>query len=84
MGHTNFFLFRVGHTVSVGHTKFIICNMTSLRSPGVAGGGRGWPGVDLPYLPDEPYARDLQAQGACALRFFLFDISPPLPRDWLN
>ena len=24
----------------------------------------------FPYLLDEPYARDLQAQGACALRFF--------------
>ena len=23
----------------------------------------------FPYLLDEPYARDLQAQGACALRF---------------
>ena len=25
----------------------------------------------FPYLLDEPYARDLQAQGACALRFLL-------------
>ena len=24
----------------------------------------------FPYLLDKPYARDLQAQGACALRFF--------------
>ena len=24
----------------------------------------------FPYLLDEPYARDLQAQGACAQRFF--------------
>ena len=24
----------------------------------------------FPYLLDEPYARELQAQGACALRFF--------------
>ena len=24
----------------------------------------------FPYLLDEPYARDLQAQGACGLRFF--------------
>ena len=31
-----------------------------------------WPGVAgvHPYLPDGPYSRDLQAQGACALRFF--------------
>ena len=29
------------------------------------------PSQTLPlYLIDEPYARDLQAQGACALRFF--------------
>ena len=26
--------------------------------------------IDFPCLPDEPYARNLQAQGACALRFF--------------
>ena len=25
----------------------------------------------FPYLLDKPYARDLQAQGACALQFFL-------------
>ena len=25
----------------------------------------------FPYLHDKPYARDLQAQGACALRFFI-------------
>ena len=25
----------------------------------------------FPYLRDEHYARELQAQGACALRFFL-------------
>ena len=29
----------------------------------------------FPYLLDEPYARDLQAQGACALRFFYFNYS---------
>ena len=27
----------------------------------------------FPYLLDEPYARDLQAQGACALRFLYTD-----------
>ena len=26
----------------------------------------------FPYLLDEPYARDLQAQGACTLRFFKY------------
>ena len=47
--------------------------------------GRKWAGSGLevpmhlsvhpkyfPYLLDEPYARDLQAQGACALRFFIY------------
>ena len=29
----------------------------------------------FPYLLDEPYARDLQAQGACALRFLVIEIS---------
>ena len=29
----------------------------------------------FPYLLDEPYARDLQAQGACALRFLLPEIT---------
>ena len=29
----------------------------------------------FPYLLDEPYARELQAQGACALRFFCYIIS---------
>ena len=32
------------------------------------------PSQIFPYLLDEPYARDLQAQGACALRFFLLMI----------
>ena len=34
--------------------------------PRMAGDGRGWPGMahTFPYLPDEPYARDIQAQGA--------------------
>ena len=42
----------------------------------------GWPGVTgdvrgrTPKLTDEPYARDLQAQGTCALRFYYinFDV----------
>ena len=29
----------------------------------------------FPYLLDEPYARDLQAQGACGLRFFTIKIN---------
>ena len=29
----------------------------------------------FPYLLDESYARDLQAQGACALRFFRYVFS---------
>ena len=27
----------------------------------------------FPYLLDEPYTRELQAQGACALRFFKYE-----------
>ena len=33
--------------------------------------------IHFPYLPDEPYARDLQAQGACALRFLIIQITVP-------
>ena len=29
--------------------------------------------IHFPYHPDEPYARDLQAQGACALGFFIIE-----------
>ena len=32
----------------------------------------GWMGrIGFHHLPDEPYARSLQVQGACALRFFI-------------
>ena len=31
------------------------------------------------YLPDEPYARDTQAQGTCALRFFSKTVSYASP-----
>ena len=34
-----------------------------------------YPSQTLPYLLDEPYARDLQAQGACALRFFVIELT---------
>ena len=32
----------------------------------------------FPYLLDKPYARDLQAQGACALRFFMIELDKSL------
>ena len=31
------------------------------------------------YHLDEPYARDLQAQGACALRFFVMPLAQNMP-----
>ena len=38
------------------------------------GSGPVCPSVRLSALPLPPYARDLQAQGACALRFFLMPL----------
>ena len=38
---------------------------------------------NFPYLLNEPYARDLQAQGACALRFFYQELVL-VPGDFLD
>ena len=55
------------------------------KLPEVAG---SWPEVPVhpkhfPYLLDEPYARELQAQGAFALRF-LYRGGLLLPKSFLN
>ena len=38
---------------------------------------------NFPYLLDKPYARDLQAQGACALQFFLVNYNCDASYDHL-